>query len=425
MNPYLIRLRKQYDGLRTSIEGLQTRAANEDRDLTDEELRSVTEMGEQAKELATQIENLTEIETRSQKVASLASQIDENDEQTRTTNAKVNHRDPGHYTRSSEYSFFNDIYAARAVQDEFAQRRLLEHHRALTSTAAGSGIVPPKWLTDEYADLARQGRALANAVRNVPLGNDPRPFSLPKQVTGADSTNPAEQTNENDATPSTDKFDTDVDTVTPKPTRGEQIVSRQTVEMSNPAVDALIYGDMLSEYNRQIESKVGAAVVTASGAAAVTFANEAAFTATAAVDGVVDLATAVRSARKLAPDLLVMGIGRWGKFKKFKDGSSRPLIPFDSAGPVNVVGVGSVLTDGVIEGLAVIVTDGIAVLGTYPESFVAMRAADTILFESDEMRFRYEEKSGPESIIFGIWRYSAVLTRYAGSSSKRAVITLA
>ncbi|MEU5721576.1 phage major capsid protein [Micromonospora sp. NPDC047738] len=431
MNPYLARLRDQYEGLRSGIEGLQTRAAEENRDLTEEELRSVKEQGDQAKTLAKQIEDLTEIETRNAQVAAMAGKITTatSGEQNRAVGgATTRDRDPGHYTQGGEFSFFGDMYRSKATGDEDAARRLLEHNRALATGAAGAGVVPPRWLTDEYAALARQGRALANAVRNIPLGSDPRPLTLPKQSTGADSANPAQQANENDPTPSADKWGSNVDTVVPKPTRGKQVVSRQMLDMASPAIDLLIYGDLLAEYNRQVEAAVGAALVTASGAALQTFATEAAFTGTApavpAQDAVIDAAIAVWNARKAPADVLAMSINRWGKFKKLRDTTGRPLIPTESAGPVNVAGVGDVKAAGVIEGLAAVVTESTAI-GSYPDNFLVLRGSDTLLFESNMMRFRYEEKSGPESVELGVWAYTAVLVRYAGSSSKRVAITAA
>lgn len=429
MNPYLKRLREQYEGLRTGIEGLQTRAAADNRDLTEDELRSVKEQGEQAKALAQQIADLTDIETRNAQVAAMAGQIATatTGEQTRAVGgATTRDRDPGHYTKGGQYSFFGDMYRSKAMDDEDAARRLVEHHRALTTGGAGAGVVPPKWLLDEYAPLARQGRRLANAVRNIPLGDDPRPITLPKQTTGADSANPAEQAAENDATPSADKWASGVDTVVPKPTRGKQIVARQMLDSASPAIDQLIYGDLLAAYDDQVEAKVGAAVVAAAGAAAVTFASEAANwnTGTVVLNSVIDLQLAVRNARKRPADILAMNVTRYGKFLKQRDPDGRPLIPNPGIGQaVNVAGVGSVAVDGIIEGLAVIATDGIPT--AYPESYLALRAADTILFEGNMLRFAYYERSGPESVELGIWAYTGVVVRYAGASVKRAQITAA
>jgi HK97 family phage major capsid protein len=447
-NAYLDNLNDRYAQLKASIDGLQTRAVDEQRDLSEDELRSIKEMGDQGKLLATQIEDLTDIETRQAKVAQMAAELltttgegkagqggGAGDPQTRGTvqlgGATTRDRDPGHYTRGSANSFFGDLYRSRVFSDELSARRLIEHTRALDTTGEGVGVVPPKWLTEEFETLARQGRMLASGVRNIPLGDDPRPMTLPKQTTGTDAVL-AEQTNENDPVPGTDAWDSDVDVVSPKPTTGKQIVSRQMLDMSSPAIDQLIYGDLIAVYNDKVETKVCSTLLTAAGAAEVTFALDATnFVQPGATDSVVDLAIAVRGARKLPATLLAMRTRRWGKFKKLKDTTGRPIIPSGSAGPVNVVGVGSVQADGIIEDLPVIVTDG---LGTsaYPESFIALRASDTILFESNLLRFRFEEQAGPESIVLGIWGYTAVIVRQTpgavGTQSKsvrRAQITAA
>jgi HK97 family phage major capsid protein len=261
-------------------------------------------------------------------------------------------------------------------------------------------------------------------VRNIGLGSDPRPLTLPKQLTGTDA-EVVEQSAENDATEDDDAWTSDVDTVTPKPTAGIQIVSRQMLDMSSPAIDSLIYGDMIAAYNLKIEKKVGAAMVTAASTAVTTFATEAAFnTDQDASDAVIDTAIAVRNARKLPADIVAMGIVRYGAFLKFKDADGRPLIPEASNGPMNAIGVGTVAVDGRMHGLGIIATDGVST-GSYPESILVARAADTILFESDTLRFRYEEPLGPESVKLGIWGYSAVIVRQAGKSVKRIVVTAA
>lgn len=435
MNPYIEAQRKKFEALRESIKGLQTRAVEQNRDLSEEELRSIAEQGEQAKTIAAQIEDLTEIETRNRKVAELSVIVDNGatDEdatestrsETRTSRTTTRDRDPGHYRKDGKRSFFGDMYRSRTFGDEDASRRLVEHTRALDTGTEGVGTVPPKWLTDEFELLARQGRVVANAVRYIPLGDDPRPITLPKQTAGTDAV-VAEQAAENNAVGGADAWDSDVDLVSPKPTAGKQTVSRQMLDMSSPAIDLLIYGDLMEVYNDKVETKVGTALITAAGAAVTTFATEAAFNAAgAATDSVTDLAIAVRNARKRPATLLGMTVNRWGKFKKLKDSTGRPLIPSGSGGPVNVFGVGSVNADGIIEELPVIVSDAFGNGTTYPESYLAFRASDTLLFESNMLRFRFEEQAGPESVVLGIWGYTAVISRQAGKSVKRAVVTAA
>jgi HK97 family phage major capsid protein len=222
-----------------------------------------------------------------------------------------------------------------------------------------------------------------------------------------------------------------VDVVTPKPTAGKQIVSRQLLDMSSPAVDQLIYVDLISVYNQKVESKVAAALIASAGvsAAGQTFATEAAFTGTApatpALDAIIDLAVSVRNLRKLPANILAISVLRYGKLLKLKDTTGRPLIPSETAGPMNVAGIGEVAVDGRIEGLGVIASDGIGDGVTYPERFLVLRSTDTVLFESNLLRFRFEEQAGPESIVLGIWGYSAVIVRQAGKSVKGGTVTAA
>jgi HK97 family phage major capsid protein len=239
---------------------------------------------------------------------------------------------------------------------------------------------------------------------------------LPRQTTGTDAVL-AQQATENTHPAETDAWASATDVVVPKPYSGIQVVSRQMLDMSSPAVDALIYSDMISVYNSKIEAAVGSALVTAAGTAVTTFATEAAFTGTApampATDAVLDAAIAVRDARKLPPDLVVMGVTRYGRFLKLTDTTGRPVIP-ETAGPMNVLGVGSVNVDGRIQGLGVIASDGVST-GGYPDSIVVLRAADTVLFESNVTQFRFEEVAGPESIKLGIW---AGLPQLVGKSRR-------
>jgi HK97 family phage major capsid protein len=443
-NVYLTTRRAEYAALDESIKGLQLRAKEANRALTAEELASIKAMNEQGQTMYAEIESLTDIELRSAKVATMAADVQAalrggngagNQGQTRSTddnlrpaggNTSATDRDPGHYrslNAGGKHSFFGDMYAARERGDEQAAQRLAEHNRALATGGAGSGLVAPKWLVDEYAALARQGRVLANLVRNIPLGDDPRPITLPKQTAGAD-TEVVEQAAENDPIEDDDQFDTDVDTVVPKPTAGSQIVSRQMLDMSSPAIDSLIYGDLIAAYNLKVEKKIGAAMIAVgtalpaieSGDVAVQVTDPAHFARV-----LVKAAIAVRNARKMPANIAVMSVNRWGEFIDLVDTTGRPLVTGVGEAPSNIMGAADVsaLDGGRFKGLNLAPTDGIAL----DDRFAVARASDTLLFESNMMRFRYEQPLGPESIKMGIWAYTAVLIRYGTASIKRVEIT--
>lgn len=438
-NAYLLALRNKYDEQQKAITGLQQRAVEEDRALSDEEMRSVTDMGEQLKGLAAQIEDLSEIEQRNAKVAELATAVanptddgagqlsrtaQQGSTQTRSTgNAQTRDRDPGHYRQGGDHSFFADLYRSKAFHDDGAQRRLHEHQRALSTGTEGAGVVPPNWLTSEFEQIASQGRYMANGVRTIPLGDDPRPLTLPKQ-TGSAST--AEQSTENTGVNNSDPgWDSDVDTVSPKPTSGKQVVSRQMIDMSTPAIDQLIYGDLVADYNDKIESKVVNAILaagpTALGASprgGTNTAGDPAFD-----DVALDAAIAVRQNRKLPANVMLMSIRRYGEFLKLKDADGRPLIPNQQSGQaVNVAGVGSVAIDGIVHGLGIVASDAVPDAGDDTDTFAILRPADTLLFESNMLRFRFEEQQGPESVVLGIWGYAATIVRQSGNGVQNVTV---
>jgi HK97 family phage major capsid protein len=446
-NPYLEAREAEYEALRTSIEAIQTRATEAKRNLTEDELRSVREMKGKGETLAAEIKDLADIELRSAEVRDLRARVDASlrgadgsgnqggnaggvDTELRAARpvggATTQDRDPGHYRSLADggrHSFFGDLYAAREKGDADAARRLQEHNRALTTGSAGAGVVAPKWLMDEYASLSRQGRVLANLVRNIPLGDDPRPVTLPKQTAGSDA-EVTEQAAENDPIEDDDAWASSVDTVTPKPTAGIQIVSRQMVDMASPAIDQLIYGDLLAAYNLKVEKKIGTAVIAVgtalpaseSGTVDVPVTDPAHYARV-----LVKAAVAVRNARKMPATIAAMSVNRWGEFIDLVDTTGRPLVTGVGDAPTNIMGAADVssLDGGRFKGLALAPTDGIAL----DDRFAVLRGQDVLLFESNVMRFRYEQPLGPESIKMGVWGYTAVLIRYGTAAVKRVEIT--
>lgn len=423
-NPYLTRMREQYESLRSSIENLQQRGITENRDLTEDELKAVTGQAEQARSVATQIEALTEQETRNLKVGELAQGLETAIEQNRSGDqggqggqgggAYTRDRDPGHYRAvkdGGKNSFFRDLFLAGNKKDSEACRRLEEHQRAVTQSSGGTGVLPPKWLTDEYQALGRQNRVLASLVRRIPLGDDPRPLNLPKQTTGTDA-NLVTQSAEgaNTAGWGTDRFVTNKDVLTPATFAAYQDVSRQLLNASDPAVDSLIMGDLRAVWDEKVETLVGAAIV-AGGTTATTFATQTLFKASAAgIDAVIDAQTAVAVDKRGPADIAAMSYFEFGAFRKFKDGNDRPLMPVSRYNPQNAVGaLGNVLV-GDIEGVDAYGTIGIA-RSTLVETIVVMRSQAVILAESDLLEFSYDQVVGPAAIRMGIFGYVGTLVR--------------
>jgi HK97 family phage major capsid protein len=416
VNEYLKKLRERYAAMQKSVNDVQVRCAAESRDMTDAESALVRGQIEAMNPLADEIKLLTDQANREADVADMAAELEQR--AAKTSNTTAEDRDPGHYRSADEggqHSFFADMVNARENDDQDAKRRLNEHSRALTSGGEGVGLVAPKWLTELYNPINRQGRRLADAVRNIPLGNDPRPITVPKQTVGTDA-EITEQASENDPIEDDDSFDTDVDTITPKATAGSQIVSRQMIDMASPAIDQLIYGDMIAAYDLKLEKKIGAAMIAA-GTVVSTAATNAAFNAASwFLDAVIDAEIAMLEGRKLPADIIAMGNVRYGMVLKLKDTTGRPLV--SAINPQNAFGSGNAaagnVREGNIEGLRAFPTEGVSV-GAFPDNVVVARSEDTILFEGNMMRFKYEQPLGPESIKMGIWAYTAVWVRNAQS----------
>lgn len=456
-NPYLVRLRKQHDELRASLEAVQTKAVEDNRDLTEDELRSITEDAKKLKGLTEQIEQLADAEqhsraaseqsdrletltrengdeqqqNRSRKAGELAARLGGQDGEvenlggdhtrSRTT---TRDRDPGHYRSAKDggkHSFFADHFRSKVLGDADATKRLEEHMRAVTQASGGTGIIPPKWLTDEYMELARQVRVVANAVRYIPLGDDPRPLVLPKQTAGADAnvlTQAAEGANT--AGWGTDRYTSNTDTLTPVTKAAYQDVSRQLLGSSTPAVDTIIMGDLRSAWDAMVEGIVCSAILAGGTAAGTTFANEAAFRANAAaIDGVIDAQMAVAGDQRGAADLVIMNYRRFGAFRKLKDGNNRPLMPVSRYGPQNAAGALDNVLVGDIEGSDVLASSGVPT--AYAETYAVLRRHAVILGESDLVDFTYEQVGGPAFVRMGIWGYVGTLVRNPNSISIQTV----
>ncbi|MGL5912019.1 MAG: phage major capsid protein [Phycicoccus sp.] len=455
MNAYLAAMIRRHDEARDALIALQASTINRAEDgtetvraLSDAEQTDADRFTATCAELAPRIQAAAEQEQRALAVGRVHLQLRGEDagpehagpgvvaEPVRTeSNTTAVDRDPGHYrsvVEGGQHSFFADMYRSSAqLDDGESKQRLQEHARALASNAggtglnAGTGLIAPQWLTQEYETKARFGRALANAVRQMPITN-PAPMTFPGQVGGTDAV-VAEQATENIAPGETDAYTSGTVTVAPKPTTGAQVFSRQMLDMATPAIDSLIYGDLLAVYDDKVEAKVCATALAAAGTAVATFATVVAFVgaapATPGLDALTDTAIAVRTARKLPANAYVMGPPRWGTLKKLRDTAGRPLLPNTNHGPQNVYGLGDIVTDGEHEGIPIIVTEGLG--AAFPENILGMRLQDTILMESPMMRFRFEEVLGPQSIRIGIWAYTAAVVRQATLSVRRITITAA
>ena len=316
---------------------------------------------------------------------------------------------------SNERSFFQDLYASEQRGDFAARDRLTRHsnevlveremsERAL-ATGGLAGLVPPQYLVDKYALLARAGRPTANVMPSEPIPSVGMSFIIPRGTTGSSA---AVQASENAALSTTDEVWGNV-TVNVASVGGYAPVSRQSLERGTPGVDQIIFKDLVGAYgvavDQQVLSGTGSSgqtlgILATSGVNQAT-AFGAAATVTTFYSKLAGQINAVETGRYRAPNLVIMHPRRWNWLLLQVDTQGRPLVLPSGNGLFNSLGIydpeganpTSAVPVGSIFGIPVITDASIPTsVGTGPEDqVIVMYKEDAIL---------YEDSSSPTTVAF-------------------------
>jgi hypothetical protein len=110
------------------------------------------------------------------------------------------------------------------------------------------GLVPPQYLAEQYAELARAGRPAADACTKLPLPPEGMTVNISRITTG---TSAAIQASEGASLSATDADDTlltaNVNTIA-----GQQTVSRQAVERG-ALVEQVLMADLAGAHNAALD----------------------------------------------------------------------------------------------------------------------------------------------------------------------------
>ena len=438
MNRLLQMLRTQHSELSAEYDEVLNRCADENRDPSEAESGILEGLRGQLEPLGERIVELRSVDDRRHATITALDDYPELPGSSSGTGAGGNGPAPIVHVRAEELvyrrdggpdgslSFFRDLMF-RSEGDPDAAERINRHTmqvRALGTTVTGAGAVPPVWLPSEFAELARGSRPVADTLRRVPI-TSATPVTVGVQTAGASV---GTQVAEGDA-PSDGSFTAVPLVTTPKTKTGKIDVTRQLVDGSNPAVDTILYGDLMGAYNEEVEAEVIAALAAQLGIAG-TFPVDTVGDPAAAppvppdliVDGIRRAATAVRSRRKRAPSHVYLTHVAFGALSGEKDGAGRPLITTGRYGPQNAVGLAEPTqydgAAGEVLGLLIVPTwagaDG---------TVSVVRAADLLLLESSTLTFRFEEVVGPEKIRLGVWGYVGATTGRYPTAIGRVTIT--
>jgi len=168
--------------------------------------------------------------------------------------------EPLTYTERSGTSFFSDLYMGTARGDSKALARLDRHMHEMkveqrdltTGDPGGGGFIPPIYLADRWVNLPRPRRPFADASPKIPLNATGMVMTFPRIQTG---TAVAVQATENNAVQETD-LDAETYTVDIRTIAGQNDISRQLLERSDPGMDEVIFSDLIRAYDSYLDAQL-------------------------------------------------------------------------------------------------------------------------------------------------------------------------
>ncbi len=431
------------------VDAIIARANTERRDISDEELALAKERREAMAPLKAELEKVLgdieglqeretllkeHIEAREASSAAAARWAGVADDPT-APNVRVK-SEPRTYSKHSEargVSFFADAYNARFNYDPSAGERMQRHASEIRveqrdiTTSTLNGLIPPNYLLEEFAPLARAGRPFANVVPSRPLPATGMSIITTKTTTG---TGTAAQTSENQGATETNMVTTDV-SIPVISIQGQQDMSRQSIERGARS-DSEVLQDLLSSYY----TKLGAQWLAGAGSSGESKGIITAATVTQTWTGttvasfmskVLGAANDVNTGIFKPATVVVMTSRRWHWLLAASDTTGRPLALSNAAlgfNPVGVGGTGYGVGVGVLvgPGLPVIVDEGVGTsygVSTDEDRVVVTRLEELRGWEAPVMSFRFDEAVGaPQTIRLAVFGYSAFTAeRYVSGTS--------
>jgi HK97 family phage prohead protease len=192
-------------------------------------------------------------------------------------------------------------------------------------------------------------------------------------------------------------------TITPGAVSGAFRLSRELVDASNPALDAIAIRAMARDYRYVTESKTVAAL-------------EAGIDSTIAT-----VNTGIKVRQQLssfydvadeAASFLALGPGYYNTLSAETDGAGRPMLPYTQ--PMNALGGPTAGWTGVsVDGVEWVKSSRIATDVAYP-----VVSGDVHVAESRLLSFRFEEVEGPGIVKLALWAYFAAKVLRTGAVRK-------
>jgi len=335
-------------------------------------------------------------------------------------------KEPLTYERHAPNSVFADLAAAKRG-DGSATERLHRHSeemavemRAHPSQTAGEGgeFIPPLWLQEEWVKLPRAGRAIADSLTKKPRPAGTNQINVPKVSTGT----AVETQSDGGEVKSTDLTTTSV-TGQVQTVAGQQDVSQQLLDLSQPGIDEVIFDDLVRAYATKLDQKVISGTVTnakglleLAGTNAVTF-TQATPTAPLLYPKLASGVNKIWEGIFESPTIIAMHPRRWAFFLASLDSQNRPLIVPQGDAYNQLASVSRVAPEalvGGIMGLPVIVDPNLPITegaGTNQDPVLIYNANNVFLYEDDMPKLRVfgEVLSNSLQVRFQAYGYYAIV----------------
>lgn len=330
------------------------------------------------------------------------------------------------YRPDVQHGFLSDLFASSyRVGDYIGASERLQRHTVEANTerrdigvAAVAGMIPPQYLVDSFAPLARAGRPFLNSLNSLPLPPEGVSFFIPRVTTGSAAAMTAEAAGFNEQDIAVTNDNPLVNLVT-----AQQDISRTMFMRGGAVVDKLIIPDLIGAsevaLNTSAMNGSGTApqhrgILNTAGISVISY-TDATPTVGEAWPKFSDAIQRINSLRYMPGTAIYMHPRRWGWVTSAVDSTGRPLFNFTNDPGENVVGVGDAAKYGQVvgrlQGLPVITDATIPTTlgaGTNEDIILVVRTNDVIFWEDEVMQFVFEQtaSTAPGQVRLAAGRFS-------------------
>jgi len=238
MGAYLDRLNAQYDEINAGIDELVNRAADDERDVTDDEQKQVDRDRGRLSELETAIEHYSELEKRNAKIAALRGSVPVTPVTRSTAPAAEEYDIAREFPTPADYAI--TVHRAVVLHDTDAQEKL-NRATAHQTTAQNPGLIP-RPILGPVINLIDSNRPFINSItrRPLPTGKFDRPMITQHVLVD-------KQAAEKDLTAS-QYMKVETMPVSATTYAGHLNISRQDIKWTTPAILNIVFEDFAAMY---------------------------------------------------------------------------------------------------------------------------------------------------------------------------------